>query len=81
MTPEASRIRANAQAVRWGGRRAVLALSVLAGAVWLMIASLMGLVTHGQWNLAVFAVALPVAAGVAGKILAEGFIFVSDARQ
>jgi hypothetical protein len=37
-------------------------------------------VAHGQWNLAVFTVAVSVAAGVAGKILAEVFIFVSDAR-
>jgi hypothetical protein len=60
---------------------AFLALSVLAGAVWLMIASLMGLMAHGQRKLAVFIVAMYVAAGVAGKILAEGFIFVSDAMQ
>jgi archaellum component FlaG (FlaF/FlaG flagellin family) len=32
-------------------------------------------------QLAVFIVAMSVAASVAGKILAEGFIFVSDARQ
>jgi hypothetical protein len=41
----------------------------------------MGLMAHGQRKLAVFIVAMYVAAGVAGKILAEGFIFVSDARQ
>jgi hypothetical protein len=46
-----------------------------------MIASLMSLVAHGQWNLAVFTVALSVAAGVVGKILADGFLFGSDARQ
>jgi hypothetical protein len=52
--------------------------------VWgllLMIGWLTGLVVQGNWKMAAFIVGMFVGAGVAGKILAEVFIFVSDAMK
>jgi hypothetical protein len=49
--------------------------------LWRAIVGLIGLVVQGKWKLAAFLVGAFVVAGVAGLILAEVFVFISDAMR